>query len=105
MATSKQEQTYNKMIEYYAYADLLIKEVEHSLHPLASQQFTIIEEMVNRLEECADQLTTKYIEFVKSGDASEIVGPVRTALNDISTKIGECRNKILVLYHQDKSSA
>ena len=56
MATSKQEQLYNEIVEYYSYADRLIRAIEDSDHKLASQQFAIIEEVVVRLEECADQL-------------------------------------------------
>jgi len=100
MATSKQEQLYNEIVEYYAYADRLIRAIEDSSHKLASQQFAIVEEVTTRLEDCADQLTTQYIEFVKGGESAAIVESVRTALNNISGKIEECRNKILILYQE-----
>jgi hypothetical protein len=100
MATSKQEQIYNEIIEYYAYADRLIRAVEDSSHDLAAQQFAIAEDVTNRLEECADQLTSQYIEFVKNGESEVITEAVRSALNNISSKIEECRNKILMLYQE-----
>jgi len=100
MATSKQEQIYNEIIEYYAYADRLIRAVEDSSHKLAAQQFAIAEDVTNRLEECADQLTSQYIEFVKNGESEVITEAVRSALNNISSKIEECRNKILMLYQE-----
>ncbi len=101
MATSKQEQTYNEIIEYYAFADRLIRAVEDSNHKLAEQQFAIAEDIVTHLEECADRLTTQYIEFVKGGNADEAAEVVRVTLNSVMAKIEECRNKILMLYHED----
>ena len=101
MATAKQEQLYNEIVEYYAYADRMIRAVESSTGKLAEQQFAIIEEITERLEDCADKLTTQYIEFVKKGEAQEIIEPVRASLNEISFKIEECRSKILTLYKED----
>ena len=40
----------------------------------------------------------QYIEFVKHGESSEIIAIVRAALNEISSKIQECRSKTLMLY-------
>jgi len=103
MATSKQEQLYNEIIEYYSYAERLAAAVEDSSHELAEKQFAIIEEISSRLEESTDQLTTQYIEFVKNGESQEIVEAVREALNNVSSKIEECRNKILMLHSEDNS--
>jgi hypothetical protein len=101
MATSKQEQLYNEIVEYYAYADRLIRAVEDSTHKLAEQQFAIVEEVATRLEDCADKLTTQYIDFVKSGQPDKIIEEVRKSLNGIASKIEECRTKILMLYQED----
>ncbi len=103
MATSKQEQLYNEIVEYYNYADRLLNAVEDSSHELAAQQFTIIEDVVNKLEDCADKLTTQYIGFIKSGESEKATEAVRTSLNDIMSKIEECRNKTLMLYHLDEA--
>lgn len=103
MATSKQEQLYNEIVEYYGYADRLIRAVEDSTHKLAAQQFAIVEEVTNRLEDCADQLSTQYIEFVKNGESEKITEAVRVSLNNIMAKIEECRNKILMLYQEESS--
>jgi hypothetical protein len=100
MATSKQEQIYNEIIEYYNYADRLIRSVENSSHKLAPQQFEIVEEVVSCLEECADKLANKYIEFVKNGSTDKAIDLVRVSMNDISAKIEECRNKILMLHRE-----
>ena len=98
MATSKQEQLYNEIVEYYAYSDRLIRAAEDSTHKLAEQQFAIVEEVVTRLEDCADKLTTQYIDFVKTGQPDKVIEEVRKSLNGIAAKIEECRNKILMLY-------
>ncbi len=98
MATAKQEQLYNEIVEYYAYADRLVRAIEDSNHKLSQEQFNVVEEIVVRLEDCADRLATQYIEFVKGGESSDLINLVRLALNDISEKIEECRNKTLMLY-------
>lgn len=99
MATASQEQLYNKIIEYYAYADRLIREAENSSHKLSEQQFAIIEEATARLEDYADRLATHYINFVKHGWSEESLNAVRTTLNGVLATIEQCRNKILMLYN------
>jgi hypothetical protein len=98
MATSRQERTYNEIIEYYNYADRLIRAIDDKTHNLAEEQFTIVEDVVDSLEKYADQLTTQYIEFVKNGTSEDIIENIRNALNAIMAKIEECRNRILILY-------
>lgn len=98
MATAKQEQLYNEIVEYYVYADRLIAAIEDGNHHLVHDQFNIVEDVVSKLEDCADRLALKYIDFVKSGEAKEITDLVRNALNEISVKIEECRHKTLMLY-------
>ena len=101
MATSKQEQLYNEIIEYYDFADKLIQIVENSKDELAEQQFEIIEEAITRFEKCADFLANQYIEYIKTGEASNILDATRSSLQEISAKIEECRNKILILHNKN----
>ncbi len=102
MATSKQEQLYNEIVEYYNYADRLLSAIEDNTHELASQQFSIVEDVVNKLEDCADVLTTQYIDFVKNGESEKNSEAIRRALNDIMTKIEECRAKTMMLYKAEE---
>ncbi len=102
MATSRQEKTYNEIIEYYNFADQLIKEVEDSKHELAEKQFAIVEEVVEKLEACADKLTSDYIEYVKNGESEKMLQTVKLALNEIMTKIEECKKRIFQLYAQNE---
>jgi hypothetical protein len=101
MATSKQEQLYNEIIEYYDFADKLIQIVENSKDELAEQQFEIIEEAISRFEKCADFLANQYIEYIKTGEASSIIDATRSSLQEISAKVEECRNKILILHNKN----
>ena len=48
MATAKQEQLYNEIIEYYNFAEKLVKIVENSTDEIAEQQFDIIEEAIQK---------------------------------------------------------
>ena len=102
MATSKQEQLYNEIVEYYAYADRLISAIENSEHELAEKQFEIIEEVAGRLEDCADQLTTEFINFVKNGESQKVSDTVRESINAIMTKIEECKVRIVSLYQESE---
>ncbi len=101
MASAKQEQLYNEIVEYYSYADRLVKAVEEFNNNASQEQFNIVEEIVVKLEDCADKLALQYIEFVKKGEGRDIIDAVREALNEISAKIEECRNKILILHNKD----
>lgn len=98
MASAKQEQVYNEIVQYYSFADLLLKSVEDGCVQESQVQFDIVEDAINKLEDCADKLAMQYIEFVKHGESSEIIAIVRAALNEISSKIQECRSKTLMLY-------
>ena len=101
MATSKQEQLYNEIIEYYDFADKLIQIVENSKDELAEQQFEIIEEAISRFEKCADFLANQYIEYIQTGESSSIIDATRSSLQEISAKVEECRNKILILHNKN----
>lgn len=98
MATSKQEQLYNEIIEYYNYAARLIKTIEDSSDSLAQEQFEVVEKAVLALEECTDKLATEYIDFIKSGESAKAIETARETLNEIDAKVEECRNRILMLY-------
>ena len=98
MATSKQEQLYNEIVEYYSFADQLIKAVEDSSHGLSGPEFTIAEEITSNLEEYADKLANCYIEYIKGGQSEKIIASVRDSLNNISSKIEECKVKISALH-------
>jgi hypothetical protein len=104
MATAKQEQLYNRIIEYYHFSDRLVSAVENSSSDLSQEQFLIVEDMVENLEKSADQLTTLYIKFIKNGDANkEISDEVKQTINDIIVKIEDCRNKIIAIYDHNLS--
>lgn len=103
MATLHQEQLYNQIIEYYAFADRLIRLIEDSDHELSEKQFGIAEEIVVRLEDCADKIATHYIEFIKRGLSEQDYEMIRSALNELSAAIIQCRNKIMML-HQKRDS-
>ncbi|HLD77114.1 MAG TPA: hypothetical protein VI861_03175 [Rickettsiales bacterium] len=98
MATSRQEKTYNEIIEYYNYADKLVRAVEDDKSELAEKQFTIVEDAVEKIEKCADQLSTRYIEYVKGGEPQEMMIVVKSCLSEIMVKVKECRARILKLY-------
>jgi predicted translin family RNA/ssDNA-binding protein len=101
MATSKQEQLYNEIVEYYAFADRMIRAVQEGSHNLAEQEFAIIEETTSKLEDYADQLATQYISFVTTGESEKTIANIRAALNNIASKIEECRHKISMLKHNE----
>lgn len=97
MATSKQEQIYNEIVEYYDFADRLVDVIEHNSNNISAQQVEMIESIVGDIEKSADQITTQFIEFVKDGNSDQIVKNIKDALNNILFKIGRCRNQLYLL--------
>ncbi len=97
MTTSKQEQIYNEIVQYYDFADKLINIAEDSKNHLTPEQLEIVELTVENLEKYTDQLTTNFIEFVKSGDSEEAKQSISHTLNEIIVKIEQCRNQIYAL--------
>jgi hypothetical protein len=100
MATSKQEQLYNEIIQYYDFADKLVQVAENSQDELGEQQFDIIQDAIEKFEKCADDLANNYIEYVKTGESKVIIELMRNSLREISIKIEECRNKIISLHNK-----
>ncbi len=98
MVTSNQEQLYKEIIEYYQYADNLIKVVENSKSKYVGEQFKIVEDLVKTLENCTEQLANQYIDFIKNGSSQKNATLIRNALNLIVAKIEETRNKMYMLY-------
>ena len=101
MATSKQEQLYNEIIQYYDFADKLVQIAENSQDELGEQQFDIIQDAIEKFEKCADDLANHYIEYVKTGESQAVIEVMRNSLREISIKIEECRNKILSLHNKN----
>ncbi len=101
MATSKQEQIYNEIIEYYDFADKLVQIAENSEHELGDQQFDIIQDAIEKFEKCADDLANNYIEYVKTGESKAVIEIMRNSLREISIKIEECRSKITSLHNKN----
>lgn len=100
MATLQQEKLYNEIVEYYSFADNLVKAVEDSSHKFAAEHFVIVETTITQLEDYADQLANQYIDYVKNGESEKVLEQARAAMNNITIKIEECRNKILMLYRK-----
>jgi hypothetical protein len=98
MATSKQENLYNEIVEYYNFADKLIDTVENGKDNIPEKQIEAVETIVENLEKYADQLSSQFVEFVKNGNSHEVISDIRQALNSIISNIEECRNKIYLIY-------
>ena len=97
MTTSKQEQIYNEIVQYYDFADKLIDIVENNKGKLSSEHMEILESTIEDLENYTDKLTTKFIEFVKNGSSQEVKDTISQTLNEIIFKIEQCRNQIYEL--------
>lgn len=101
MSITSQQEIYNDIIAYYNFAQKLIDAVSDSNHSLSTQQFEIIEGVVENLEKSVEKLSLNYIEMVKNGESSQVIQKIRDSLNEISAKTQECRNKILMLYQEN----
>lgn len=99
MATSKQEQLYSEIVQYYNFADKLIDTIEETKGNVPESQIKAVEKIVEDLEKYADELSGQFVEFVKHGDSKEVVDSMRSSLNNIIAKIEECRNQIFQIYN------
>lgn len=104
MTTSKQEQIYNEIVQYYDFADKLINIAEESKNNLTPEQMEIVEATVENLEKYTDQLTANFIEFVKNGNSVEVKETIAHTLNEIIVKIEQCRNQIYALCNNENNS-
>ncbi|MDA0901838.1 MAG: hypothetical protein O3B09_00295 [Proteobacteria bacterium] len=100
MATSRQEQIYNEIVEYYNFADKLIDLIENSKDETDPEQLEITEKIVENLEKCADQLTTSFIDFVKEGNSEQNRKKIRDTLNDTIFQIEKYKGQIYALYNK-----
>ena len=99
MSTINQEKIYNDIIEYYSFAQRLLNVIENDSHEFLDQHFDIINDVIIKLENSVENLSINYIEIIKNGNSSELIQKIRESLNEISGRIEECRNKILILYN------
>ena len=101
MSVLEKEKIYNEIIEYYQFAERLLNAVSEDSNINSSQQFEIIENLVENLEDSVEKLSLSYIEIIKNGYSSELIQQIRESLNQISVLIENCRSRILMLYKQD----
>lgn len=101
MSTINQEKIYNDIIEYYSFAQRLLNVIENDSHEFLDQHFDIINDVIVKLEKSVENLSINYIEIIKNGNSSELIQKIRESLNEISGRIEECRNKILILYNNN----
>jgi hypothetical protein len=101
MSALEKEKIYNEIIEYYQFAERLLNAVSKDSNINSSQQFEIIENLVENLEDSVEKLSLSYIEIIKNGYSSELIQQIRESLNQISALIENCRSRILMLYKQD----
>jgi hypothetical protein len=99
MSTCIQEKIYDDIIEYYSFAQRLLNVIENDSHEFLDQHFDIINGIIVKLEKLVEDLSINYIEIIKNGNSSELIQKIRESLNEISGRIEECRNKILILYN------
>ncbi len=101
MSTINQEKIYNDIIEYYSFAQRLLNVIENDSNEFLDQHFDIINDVIIKLENSVENLSINYIEIIKNGNSSELIQKIRESLNEISGRIEECRNKILILYNNN----
>ncbi len=94
MATLEQEKIFNKITQYYNYAEMLLAELENYEDKISYHEFIIIEDAIKNIEDCADKLTAEYIEIVKYGENPKSLEILRQNFNQISIKIEECKARL-----------
>ncbi len=95
MATSKQEKIYNQIVEYYNFADRLLNLLEENKEDEnVGKYISIVESIVEYLEDFTNDLSLKYIEFVKNGDENNLAGQIKELLSNNQKIIEDYKSKI-----------
>ena len=95
MATSKQEKIYNQIVQYYNFADKLLNLLEENKDDQEIEKYIeVVESIVEYLEDFTNDLSLKYIEFVKNGDENNLAQEIKDLLANNQTIIEDYKQKI-----------
>ncbi len=88
---SNNEETYNKIISFYDFAEELIDTVEHPEVNDPVSQLEFVEPLVQRIEEATDILSAEYREYIRTGDRPNFMArrKVAKALQTIYAALGQ----------------
>ncbi len=95
-ALKQHEETYNKIIGFYDFAEQLVDTVESVSVNDPVKQLNFIEPIVEQLEEATDILAEEYRRFVQTGEkpSKASVKKVEKALAQLAAVIEECEGNI-----------
>lgn len=90
----KHEDTYNRIIGFYDFAEELIDTVESKEVADPVSQLEFIEPIVRQIEEATDLLAAEYREFIRSGKKPNFLArrKVAKALKSIYAALDECKS-------------
>jgi hypothetical protein len=83
----KSNEIYQKILEYYDYAEQLIDKMEEFQGTKDDSDLLLIEQMILELENCGDHLSELYIELVKSDNSADITNKINAELDIISARV------------------
>ncbi len=83
----KSNEIYQKILEYYNYAEKLIDKIDEYQETTDQSDLILIEQMILDLEHCGDYLSERYIELIKSNNSADITKKINAELDRISARV------------------
>lgn len=83
----KSNEIYQKILEYYNYAEKLIDKIDENRETTDQSDIILIEQMILDLEHCGDYLSEQYIELIKSDNSADITKKINAELDRISARV------------------
>ena len=85
----------NQIVQYYNFADKLLNLLEENKDDQEIEKYIeVVESIVEYLEDFTNDLSLKYIEFVKNGDENNLAQEIKDLLANNQTIIEDYKQKI-----------
>ncbi|MFT4717741.1 MAG: hypothetical protein ACI9IL_000057 [Rickettsiales bacterium] len=97
MATNKQEDIYNKIMKYYNFIDQLIDLSQDDPELQRDAEFKIVQSIIKTLENCADDMSEEFINYIKQPRSEKIKTNTLVAIDKVITRVYEAKEKMLYI--------
>jgi hypothetical protein len=95
----EQKELYNKILALFDEAERLIDTVEESEDDKSASQLSLVEPLVEQLEQTASIVSKRYFEVIKEGKPLEPYrkAEIEISLQQLLAKLQECKEKVNIL--------
>ncbi|MFC1659725.1 hypothetical protein ACFL0U_04125 [Pseudomonadota bacterium] len=100
MVLEKGSPIYDKIVQYYEFSDMLIKEIEYSANSEEmNEKAVILLPIAKQIKQTADKLIEEYIKYLNK-DESVSIESIKQCINELIHKVELTKIKVYELYKQ-----